>query len=122
DVVTRADDHVVGPRLIVEIAVRIAHVDVAGDVPAVSNVRLLAVAPKVAAACRPLYRQPSQPSVGHWPAVRILDLRHLSRHGAPGAPGPDLVAGGGDEDVQHLRRPNAVDDANHACIVAGLPG
>src|SRR5690348_11227768 len=49
DVVAGADDHVVGPRLVGEVAVPVAHVDVAGDVPPVHHVGALAVTPQVAA-------------------------------------------------------------------------
>src|SRR5437016_12636102 len=102
DVVSGADDHVVGPGRVVEVSVSSAHVDVARDVPAVLNVRPLAVAAKVAAPRGPLDGKPSELPSGHRPSVRILDLGHVTRHGASGAARSDVIAGRGDEDVKHL--------------------
>src|SRR5439155_20219811 len=93
DVVAGADDHVVGPCLVAEIAVAIAHVDVAGDVPALPYVSRLAIALEVAATCRPLHRQASELTVAHRSPFRVLDLGQVARHGAAGAAGPDLAPG-----------------------------
>ena len=121
DVVAGRDDHVVGAGLVVEVAVAVADVDVAGDVPSILHVGGLAVASQVAAPGWALHREPPQLAVGHRPALRILDLGHVARHCAPGAPRPNLVALCGDEDVKHLRRADAIDDAYAACVMDRIP-
>src|SRR6202171_1401261 len=121
DVVARADDHVVSPGLITEVAVPVAHIDVPGDVPAVSNVRRLPVASKVAASGRTFHGQASELSILYRPAFWVLDLGHVTWHSSPGAAGADLITGGGDEDVEHLRRADAVDDSDPARVVDRVP-
>src|SRR5207244_13394605 len=88
DVVARGDDHVVRARLITEVAVTVAHVNVTGDVPAVLDVGGLAVAAQVPAACRSLHRQPAEFSVGHGPPVLVLDLGPVHRLRPAGATRP----------------------------------
>ena len=58
DVVARRDDHVVGARLVEEVAVLVDQVGVAGDVPAVLHVVALPLVGEVAAAGRALHREP----------------------------------------------------------------
>src|SRR6266704_1051514 len=59
DVVTRGDDHVVRACLIAEVAVAVASVDVARDIPAVLHISRLAVTSQVPAACRAFHSQAS---------------------------------------------------------------
>src|SRR5439155_19229899 len=97
DVVARGYDHVVRPRLLVEVAVAVAEVAAAGRVPSVLAVGRLAVTAQVTAAGRPLHRQPAQLAIGDRSAVRVLDLGKVARHRAAGAAGADFLSGGGDE-------------------------
>ena len=66
DVVAGRDDHVVAARLVPEVAVRVADVGIAGDVPAVLHVGSLALVGQVAAAGRALHREPPGLAVGHF--------------------------------------------------------
>jgi hypothetical protein len=109
DVVARGDDHVVAARLVPEVAVGVADVGVAGDVPAVLHVHLLARVGEVAAARRALDGQPARDPDGGRPAVVGQHGRAVPGDGAAGGARADVVVGGGDEHVQHLGAADAVD-------------
>ena len=81
DVVAGRDDHVVGARLVPEVAVGIHQVGVAGDVPAVLHVFLLALVGEIAAAGRPAHREAADGAGRHHAAV-VVDDR------APRSPAP----------------------------------
>ena len=121
DVVASRDDHVVAARLEPEVAVGVADVGVAGDVPAVPHVASLALVGQVAAAGRTLDGEPSRLSVGYLVAVGVQDGRPVAGHGVTGRAGPDGGVGGCDEDVQHLGRTDAIDDRDAGGLVELLP-
>src|SRR5690606_1705379 len=102
DVVAGRDDHVVGAGPVPEVAVGVAHVGVAGDVPAAAHVDRLPLVVEVAAADRAAHREPAGGAVGHRPAVVAEHLCGEPGDGAAGGAGADVLVGGGDEDVQHL--------------------
>ena len=110
DVVAGRDDHVVGARLVPEIAVLIHEVGVAGEVPAVLDVLPLALVGEVAATGRPAHRKPPDGARRQVAPLRIDDLRLVARHRLARRAGPDLVLARRDEDVQHLGRADAVHD------------
>src|SRR3954453_2617457 len=110
DVVARGDDHVVAAGLVPEVAVDVADVGVAGDVPAVLHVDALARVGEVAAAGGTLDREPARRAVRHRLARGVEDGRAVAGDRLSGGSGPDLVVGGGDEHVQHLGASDAVDE------------
>ncbi len=98
-------------RLVVEVAVLVAGEGVAGDVPAVDDVAALPFVVEVAAPGRADDAEPPRLATGR--ARRPGSSRIVARNpgtGLPVAPGTDVVAGRGDEDVQHLGGADAVDD------------
>jgi hypothetical protein len=121
DVIARRDDHVVAARLEPEVAVGVADIGVAGDVPTVLHVAPLPAVGQVAAASRALDGEPSRRAVGHLRAVLVQDHRPVARHGPAGRAGPDVVVGGRDEHVQHLRGADAVDDRQARSLAELLP-
>ena len=112
DVVTGRDDHVVGARLVPEISVVVEQVCVAGEVPAVLHVVALARVGEIPAAGGALHREPPDVARRQRLAVVVEDARDVARHRLARRARPDFVAGCGDEDVQHLRRADPVDDAH----------
>src|SRR5699024_443883 len=122
DVVARGDDHVVAARLVPEVALVVCAERVAGDVPAVLHVVRLPRIVQVAAPGRTLDRRPAARSGRDRLGAVVHVGRHTAGDGEPGRARPDVVAGGGDEDVQHLRRPDAVDDADPGLVLELLPG
>ena len=82
DVVAGRDDHVVGARLVPEVAVLIQDEAVAGQVPAVLDVVRLARVVEIAAADRPAQREPADRAGRHVAAVLVDDLAPRS----PGCP------------------------------------
>ena len=80
DVVAGRDDHVVGARLIPEVAVRIHQVGVAGDVPAVLHVFALARVGEIAAAGRAAHREAADRAGRHFAAVLVDDARLIAGH------------------------------------------
>src|SRR5207248_9237426 len=121
DVVAGRDDHVVAARLVPEVSVGVAGVGVAGDVPAVLHVGPLALVGQVAAAGRALHGEPPGHAVGYLLAAFVQDRRAVTGDGRAGRAGPDVAVGGGDEDVQHLGRADAVDDGQPGGLAEVLP-
>src|SRR5262245_18103137 len=99
DVVTRGDDHVVRARLVPEVAVGVADVGVASEIPAPADVAALAIIGQVAAASRTLDGEPAWLTIGHGLAVGIQDLGAVPRNRQSGRSRLDLVVGGRDKDV-----------------------
>ena len=122
DVVAGRDDHVVAAGLVPEVAVVVADEGVTGDVPAVLDVAALPLVGEVAASGRALDRQPARLPVGHVAAERIEDWPRIAGHGTTGGAGPDVVVGGGDEDVQHLGGADAVDERDAGGVAERVPG
>ena len=121
DVVAGRDDHVVAARLEPEVAVGVADVGVAGDIPAVLHVVPLALVGQVTASGRAPDREPPGLAVGNRVAAGVQDRRPVAGDGLAGRAGPDVTVGGGDEHVQHLGRADAVDDRDAGGLVEFLP-
>ena len=122
DVVARRDDHVVVAGLVPEVPVLVLYVGVAGDVPAVLDIELLPLVGEVPAPGRSSDGQPSLRAGCHLTAVHVEHRRHVSGDSSSGRARSDVVTGRCDEDVEHLRRPDAVDDPDSGRVVEGLPG
>src|SRR5207245_7409840 len=120
DVVPGRDDHVVRSGLVPEIAVRVAHVRVAGEVAAVLDVRPLPGVGEVTAAGRSLHREPADLAVRHRAAFVVDDPGDVPGNRPAGRAGPDVVVGGGDEDVQQFGRADPVDDPHSGGVVERL--
>ena len=121
DVVAAGHDHVVGARLVVEVAVLVDDIGVAGDVPAVADVVELPGVVEVATAGRATHGEPPDDARAYIVHVVVDDARLVPRHRPPGRAGADVVVRGTDEDVNHLRRADAVDDRDARGLVPGLP-
>src|SRR4029079_15234028 len=114
-------DHVVGARLVVEIAILVDEVGVAGDVPAVADVIELPDVVEIATAGRATDGEPAddtRPEVVH---LVVHHARLVPRHGPPGRARADVGVGGTDGDVDHLERADTVYDGAGARLVPGLP-
>ena len=122
DVVAGRNDHVVGARLVPEIAVGIHQIGVAGDVPAVLHVLALARVGEIAASGRSAHGQAADRAGRHLVAVVVDDARLVARHRPAGRAGADRVLGRADEDVQHLGRADAVEDLDAGCVQPGVEG
>src|SRR5690606_41808770 len=114
--------HVVVAGLVPVVAGLVAHVGVAGEVPAVLHVHRLALVGQVAAAGGAAHGQSADLPVldrltGVGEHARLVPGDRLA-----GRAGPDPVVGGRDEDVQHLGGPDAVDDLHAGRLIPGLPG
>src|SRR5262249_35823954 len=110
DVVARRNDHVVGARLVPEIAVGIHEVSVAGDVPAVLHVLVLAFAGEIAAPGRPAHGEAADGVGRNLLALGVDHARLVTRHRLAGGARANLAFGRADEDVQHFGRADAVED------------
>ena len=122
DVVAARDDHVVGARLVVEVAVLVDQIGVAGQVPAVPHIVALALVGEVAAAGRPAHREPAGLARRQRPHLVVDHHRLIARDRPAGGAGPDRIARGRDEDVQHLGGADAVDDREAGGTPPGLEG
>ena len=76
---------------------------------------------EVAAAGRALDREPAG-ALGQRLAVVVEHGRFVAGHRLAGGAGADVVAAGGDEDVHHLGRADAVDDGDAGALLPGVPG
>src|SRR5262249_44701936 len=110
DVVAGGDDHVVGARLVPEVAVRIHEIGVAGDVPAVLHVLALTLVGEIAASGRSAHGEAADAVGRDLLAVGVHDPRLVAGHGLAGRAWADLLLGRADEDVQHLGRADPVED------------
>src|SRR5690242_12072438 len=81
DVVAGGDDHVVGARLVEEVAVLVAQIGVAGEVPAVLYIVFLPLVRQVAAAGRALDREAADRARLAGPAFLVEDRRLVARNG-----------------------------------------
>ena len=122
DVVASGNDHVVRARLIPEIAVGIADIGVAGDVPAIEDVFELARIGEVAAAGWSAHREAAGRAIRHIVAFVVDDPRLVSRHGNTGRAGADRLARGGDENMQHLGGPDAIHQRKAGLCLPRLEG
>src|SRR4051794_3100848 len=121
DVVPGGDDHVVAARLVPEVAVGVLAERVAGDVPTPLHVDALPVVGEVAAAGGSHDGEPAGRADGGRAAVLVEDRRDVPGYGQACRPRTDVVAGCRDEDVQDLRRADAVDDPEPGGLAEGLP-
>ena len=93
-VVAARDDHVVGSRLIAEVAVGVHPVHVAGIVPAVSHVLTLAIdVIEIATAGRPPDAQQPLLAGRQLPPVLVHHTRLVAGDDPAGGARPDLVSG-----------------------------
>src|SRR3954470_23283606 len=84
DVVAGRDNHVVGARLVPEVAILIHQVGVAGDIPAVLHVFALTLVGEIAAAGRPTHGKPAH-GPGRAVAAYVVDhLRLVARYDLAG--------------------------------------
>jgi hypothetical protein len=102
DVVAAADDHVVGARLVDELAVVVDQVGVAGQVPAVLHIVGLALVGQVLAAGGALDRQPADLAARQFAALLVEHAGAVARHRQPGGAGLGVGLVGADEDVEQL--------------------
>ena len=108
DVVAGRDDHVVVAGLVAEVAVGIHDKGVAGQVPAVFHIVLLARVGQVFAARGAAHRQTPHHAGRHGLHVVVHNLRHITGHHLADAARTHLLARAGDVDVDHLGAANAV--------------
>src|SRR3546814_5424385 len=59
---------------------------------------------------------------GKWAVIVAKHAGLVAGHGLAGSAGTDVVARGGDEDVHHLGRADAVDDGEAGRVLPGMPG
>src|SRR4030095_8763627 len=117
DVVTARDDHVVGARLEPEVAILVDVVAIASDVPTVLDIFELTRIVQVATAARAFDGQPSRVRARQRAALIVEHARLVAGQRLAGCAGTDVIALGRDEDVDHLRRTDAVDDGNHRGVL-----
>src|SRR5580698_5622360 len=99
-----------------EISILILTERVAGDVPAVLHVFLLAGVGEIAAAGRAPHREPSDRSA--WNVIEILvdDLGFVTRDGLSGDARSSIVKTAADEHMQHFRRAYTVEDRHAGAL------
>jgi len=125
DVVPAGDDQVVGPGLVLQSAVLALDEDVAGVRPAVpARVSLFLRAVPVLDAGRAADgEQSGLAAVALLARVRIDDLTLVARNGEPRRRRVDLlVVTVADEDVQHLRRPDPVQQFDAVLLLERFEG
>src|SRR6185503_1955804 len=104
-----------------EVALVVPSERVAGDVPAVLDVPPLAIdVAKVATARGTAHGQPADFATFHFGAAGINAPRFVARNHAAGRSGSNVVSARRDEDVQHLRGADAVDDTNARSLLPRL--
>ena len=103
-----------------EVAVRIHQVGVAGEVPAMLDILLLALVAKIAAAGRAAHRKPPDGARRRLATVLVDHLGLIAGHHATGRSAADLRSGRADEDVQHLGCADPVHDADAGCFEPGI--
>src|SRR5215469_4262753 len=121
DAVAAGDDHVVGPGLEPEVAIRVPDICIAGQVPAVLNVAALPLVAEVTAAGRALDGEAARLAVRYLLAFGVEHRGGVSRDGDSGCARPDVIVSGRDEDVQHLGAADAVDDLDAGSLVERRP-
>lgn len=117
DVVAGGNDHVVRAGLVGEVPVLVFREGIAGDVPAVDHIICLPGVVQVAASSGADDREPAKLPGSEFQTLVIEDGCPVPWHCPSGGAGPDVIARGGDEDVEHFRGSDAVDEPE-AC---GLP-
>ena len=123
DVVAGRDDHVVAACLEPEVAVGVADVGVAGEVPAVPHVVPLAVVGQVPAAGRALDGEPGRAGRPGPACPRSPGSRPVAGDGPAGRAGPDLVVGRQEMKTCSISvAADAVDDLHAGGVVERLPG
>ena len=111
DVVAAADDQIVGTALIPEVAVFVLPVDVARNVPAAAHVLALPFGlPPVPASGWAANRKEPGCAARHFAKILVHDARVVAGHDRAGGTGTNGSGTGGDEDVEHLGRPDAVQE------------
>ena len=93
NIIARRDDQIIGARDIPEIAVFIAAIEIAGDVPALLHIGFLALVVEIEAACGPFDGQPSDLAIGHSVSRLIHDPGLIAGHRPAGGAGPDIGTG-----------------------------
>src|SRR5205807_4299279 len=110
DVVTRADDHVVGARLINEVTVVVDKVGVAGEIPAVAHVIRLPIVGEIAASGRTLDREPADATRRQRLPFIVHHTGVIARHGYTCRTGSRMSLVVRNEDVEHFSGADAVAD------------
>src|SRR5439155_4763414 len=107
-------DHVVRAAAVDEVPVAVLLVLVAGVRPAAAEraQALLAIVPVRDRARRPADAQLPDRTAWKRPVLVVDDLHFVSRHGFSGRSVADVTRPEGKEDVQHLRRPDAIEDVD----------
>ena len=85
------------------------------------NVDLLALVLQILAPGRAFDGEPADRPVRHPVAMLVVDLRDVSRNGASGRSGANLVLRRTDEDVQHFGAADPVEDRDARLLVPLLP-
>src|SRR5262249_33876268 len=122
DVVAGGDDHVVGARLVPEVAVLIHRVCVAGEIPALLNIVLLALVRQIAAASRALHREAADDTRRRGITLFIEHTGAVPGYGFARGAGTDVFTRGRDEDVQHLGGADPIDENDPSLFLPQLPG
>src|SRR5687768_18196336 len=111
NVVSTGDDHVVRAGLVPEVSIGVELVRIACEIPAVLDVfPLLLDVVEVPAAGRPTHGKPSHRAIWRIIAIIVDDLRLISRNDFPCRTRSYVIFWRADEDVEHLRGTDPVDD------------
>src|SRR5690606_12433626 len=101
-----------GAGLEPEIAILVHEERVAGDVPAIDHIVLLALVGEVAAAGGPAYGELADGTGWQGPEILVQHAGFIARHRFASGAGADIVAARRNEDMDHLGGADAVDDAD----------
>src|SRR5688572_13223009 len=111
DVVARGHDHVIGARLVPEVAFVVDDEGVAGNVPTAPHIAELPLVRQVAATRRAAHGETADRAGRRRAVVLIENAGPVAGYRSPRRAGTNVVARRGDEDVDHLGGADAVDDA-----------
>src|SRR5215211_6780224 len=116
-------DHVVRASLVPVEAFLVSPVPVAGEDPLAlhSRLGLLVVAPVVGRGGIPLDREVPRLAILRGVAFLVEDLGLVTRNGCPAGAGLEGIRRVGDEDVQHLRGADAVEDGQAEGLIPAAP-
>src|SRR5262249_27425701 len=121
DLVTRADNQVIGTAVVPEVAVAIHAIGVAGQVPAALHIATLLIeSVEVPASSRAADGQASYGVCRNFVAGVLDHLGFQARDHLAGCAGANLASCRGDEDVKHLGGTNTVDDLNPRSMTPGF--
>jgi hypothetical protein len=116
DVVAGRDDHVVGARLVIEVAGGVHHVGVARHVPAALDILALARVGEIAAARRSPYSEAADCAGRQLAAGLVNDARLITGNDAAGGSRMRVVVGCPDKNVQHLGRTETIHDPDPVAL------